>query len=111
MPIDLETIEAVKQLCMVKFHVAVPPNVFSNIHWDYNGLTYWVCNHSDLPQPLRVRDAAIIFEVFGKVSTSECHLLGGGTGPKYADENILSSCWIEPSTNTAQEHEHWDHFR
>src|SRR5882724_11123488 len=79
MPVDLKTIEAVKALCMLKFYTDHPHNIreLGNIHFDYDGLKYWVCDRS-IPVPLRVRDASIIFEAYGRISMSDCHLFTSG---------------------------------
>jgi hypothetical protein len=113
MPIDLETIEAIKKLCMVNFYTPTSQDIseLGNIHFDYDGSTHWVCSRT-IPRPLKVRDAGIIFEVYGKVSASDCQLFERrGEERGFEDEDILASCWIEPCSDALQERTHWRNFQ
>jgi hypothetical protein len=111
MSVDLKTIEAVKALCMLKFYTDHPHDIreLGDIHFDYDGLKYWVCNRS-IPMPLRVRDAAIIFEAYGRISTSDCQLFTSRDERKEADEDILASCWVECCSGNIHERTHWENF-
>jgi len=113
MPVDLETIEAIKNLCMVKFYASTSQDIseLGNIHFDYDGSMHWVCSRT-IPKPLKVRDAGIIFEVYGKISGSDCQLFERrGEEKDFEDEDILASCWIEPCSDALQEQTHWRNFR
>jgi hypothetical protein len=110
MPVDLKTIEAVKALCMLKFYTDHPHNIreLGDIHFDYDGLKYWVCDRS-IPAPLRVRDASIIFEAYGRISMSDCQLFTSRDERK-EDEDILASCWVECCSGDTHERAHWENF-
>jgi len=112
MSVDIETIEAVKALCTLKFYTDTPHLIsnLGNLHFDYDGSRYWVCNRT-IPRPLRVRDAGIIFEAFGKISITDCHLSASEEGREYTDKNILASCWIERYSDAPKECKHWDNLR
>ena len=112
MSVNIETIEAVKALCTLKFYTDTPHLIsnLGNLHFDYNGSRYWVCNCT-IPKPLRVRDAWVIFEAFRKISITDCHLSGSKEGQEYADKNILASCWIERYSDAPKECKYWDNLQ